>query len=43
MKKSITVDTVEYQMLLELSKKQRMKPEQYLKTLIKKQYEDLKR
>jgi hypothetical protein len=43
MAKSIPLDTVEYQMLLEISKKQRMKPEQYLKTLIKKQYEDLKR
>ena len=39
MKKSITVDTVEYQMLLEVSKKQRMKPDQYLKKLIQDEYD----
>ena len=39
MKKSITVDTVEYQMLLEVSKKQRMNPDQYLKKLIQDEYD----
>ena len=39
MKKSITVDTVEYQMLLELSKKQRIKVDQYINKLIQDQYE----
>jgi hypothetical protein len=43
MKKSITVDTVEYQMLLEVSKKQRMKPYEYIKKLIQDQYEKIKR
>jgi hypothetical protein len=43
MKKSITVDTVEYQMLLEVSKKQRMKPDEYIKKLIQDQYEKVKR
>ncbi len=43
MKKSITVDTVEYQMLLELSKKQRMKVDQYINKLIQDQYEKIKR
>ena len=43
MKKSITVDTVEYQMLLEVSKKQRMKPDDYIKKLIQDQYEKVKR
>ena len=43
MKKSITVDTVEYQMLLEISKKQRMKPDEYIKKLIQDQYEKIKR
>jgi len=43
MKKSITVDTVEYQMLLQVSKQQRMKPDQYIKKLIQEQYEKLKR
>ena len=43
MKKSITVDTVEYQMLLEVSKKQRMKPDEYIKKLIQDQYEKIKR
>ena len=43
MKKSITVDTIEYQMLLEVSKKQRMKPDEYIKKLIQDQYEKVKR
>jgi hypothetical protein len=43
MKKSITVDTIEYQMLLEVSKKQRMKPDEYIKKLIQDQYEKIKR
>ena len=43
MKKSITIDSVEYQMLLEVSKKQRMKPDEYIKKLIQDQYEKVKR
>jgi len=43
MKKSINVDTVEYQMLLEISKKQRMNADQYIKKLIQDQYEKIKR
>jgi len=43
MAKSIPLDTVAYQMLLEISKKQRMKPDQYIKKLIQEQYEKLKR
>jgi hypothetical protein len=43
MKKSITVDAIEYQMLLEVSKKQRMKPDEYIKKLIQDQYEKVKR
>ena len=43
MKKSISIDTVEYQMLLEVSKKQRMKPDEYIKKLIQDQYEKIKR
>ena len=43
MKKSITVDTVEYQMLIELSKKQRIKVDQYINKLIHDQYEKIKR
>ena len=43
MKKSITVDTIEYQMLLELSKKQRIKVDQYINKLIQDQYEKHKR
>ena len=43
MKKSITVDTVEYQMILELSKKQRIKVDQYINKLIQDQYEKVKR
>jgi hypothetical protein len=43
MKKSIFLDTVEYQMLLEVSKQQRMKADQYIKKLIQDQYEKLKR
>ena len=43
MKKSINVDTVEYQMLLEVSKRQQMKPGEYIKNLIQDQYEKIKR
>jgi macrodomain Ter protein organizer (MatP/YcbG family) len=43
MKKSITIDTVAYQMLLEVSKKQRMKPDEYINKLIQEQYEKHKR
>ena len=43
MKKSITIDTVEYQMLLELSKKHRTKVDQYINKLIQDQYEKIKR
>ena len=43
MKKSIPIDTVEYQMLIELSKKQRIKVDQYINKLIHDQYEKVKR
>jgi hypothetical protein len=43
MSKSILFDSVEFAILQELAKKNHQKPDQYLKTLIKKQYEDLKR
>ena len=43
MKKSISIDTVEYQMLLQLSKKQRIKVDEYINKLIQDQYEKVKR
>lgn len=43
MKKSITIDTIEYQMLLQLAKKQRIKIYQYINKLIHDQYEKIKR
>ena len=43
MTKSITLDPVEMMMLQELAKRTRQKPEQYLKNLIKSQYDNLKR
>jgi hypothetical protein len=43
MAKAIPFDSVEYAMLQELARKTRQKPEQYLKTLIKSQYDALKR
>jgi hypothetical protein len=42
MAKPILFNAVEYQMLLEISKKSKQKPDQYLKTLIKEAYEKLK-
>jgi hypothetical protein len=42
MAKSILFDSVEMAMLQELAKKNRMKPDQYLKTLIKCQYDAIK-
>ena len=43
MTKPLLLDAVEYQMLLEVSKRQRMKPDQYIKKLIQDQYEKVKR
>jgi hypothetical protein len=43
MAKPILFDAVEFAMLQELSKRNRQKPEQYLKTLIKEHYDRLKR
>jgi hypothetical protein len=43
MTKPLLLDAVEYQMLLEVSKQQRMKPDQYIKKLIQDQYEKVKR
>lgn len=43
MSKPINLDSVEFAILQELAKKNRMKSDQYLKTLIKKEYEHLKR
>jgi len=42
MAKSILLDSVEFAMLTELAKKSRQKPEQYLKNLIRTQYDALK-
>ena len=42
MTKPLLLDAVEYQMLLEVSKQQRMKPDQYIKKLIQDQYEKVK-
>lgn len=42
MTKSIPFDSVEFAMLQELAKKNRMKPDQYLKNLIKSQYDAIK-
>jgi hypothetical protein len=43
MAKPILFDSVEFAMLEELAKKTHQKPEQYLKNLIKSQYDALKR
>ena len=43
MTKPLLLDAVEYQMLLEVSKQQRMKPDQYIKKLVQDQYEKIKR
>jgi hypothetical protein len=42
MTKSILFDSVEYAMLLEVAKKNRLKPEQYLKKLLQEAYEKLR-
>ena len=42
MAKAILVDSVEMVMLQELAKKSRLKPDQYLKNLIRENYERLK-
>jgi hypothetical protein len=42
MAKAILFDDVEYAMLLEVAKKNRLKPEQYLKKLVREAYEKLK-
>jgi hypothetical protein len=41
MAKAVVLDSVEMAMLQELAKKSRMKPDQYLKDLIRKTYERL--
>lgn len=43
MAKSILFDAVEFAMLQELAKRNRQKVEQYLKNLIKNQYDTIKR
>lgn len=43
MSKAVLFNSVEFAMIQELAKKTRQKPEQYLKTLIKSQYDNLKR
>lgn len=43
MAKPITLDSVELAMLDELARKNRLKPDQYLKKLIKDHYDRLKR
>jgi hypothetical protein len=43
MTKPLLLDAFEYQMLLEVSKKQRMNADQYIKKLIQDQYEKIKR
>lgn len=42
MAKPILFDSVEYAMLLEVSKKNRLKPDQYLKKVVREAYEKLK-
>jgi len=42
MTKSILLDSVEYEMLLEIAKRNRLKPDQYLKKMIKAAYGQLK-
>ncbi len=42
MKKSIAFDQVEFAMIESLAKKSRLKPDQYLKNLIREQYERIK-
>jgi len=42
MNKTIAFNRVEYSMLEELANRARQKPDQYLKMLIKKKYEQLK-
>ncbi len=43
MSKSIVLDAVEFTMLQEIAKRNRQKPDQYLKTLIRTQYDALKK
>ena len=42
MAKSIILESVEYEMLLEVAKRNRLKPEQYLKKMIQAAYVQLK-
>ena len=42
MARPIIFDSVEYEMLLEIAKRNRLKPEQYLKKIIKEAYGQLK-
>ena len=42
MAKSIYLDSVEYEMLLEIAKRNRLKPEQFLKKAIQAAYGQLK-
>lgn len=41
--KQIPLNKIEYMMLEEVAKKHRQKPDQYIKNLIKSQYDSLKR
>ena len=43
MAKPILFNTVEFAMLQELAKRQRLKPEQYLKKVVQEEYSKLKR
>ena len=42
MAKSILLESVEYEMLLEVAKRKRLKPEQFLKKMIQAAYGQLK-
>jgi hypothetical protein len=42
MAKSIILESVEYEMLLEIAKRNRLKPDQYLKKMIQAAYGQLK-
>jgi len=42
-KKAVLLDSVEYAMLLDLAKKSRLKPDDYLKNLIQETYGNQKR
>jgi hypothetical protein len=43
MRKQIYLESVEFAMLLELAKKSRSKPEEHLSSMIRNQYENIKK